>query len=255
MKILVACKVVPDDQDILIAADGSLDYSKAHQIVSTYDLNALEAAAQIAEVNEGTTVKVISVGSAAIDDSKLKKSILSRGVDELFEIADDSVANLDAYQSAQALKALIAKTDGFDLIICGDGSADNYTQQVDVQLAAALAVPVINGVVKLEASAGQITAERVLETEVQTVTAALPAVVSVSPAIALPRICGMKEILAAGKKPTQVFSAVDAGYTAVTAGTYSIKAPEQTVRKNEIFESTVDGDLDKFAVIFSNIVK
>ena len=51
MKIVVAFKVVPDDQDIQVSADGSLDFSKAHQVVSTYDLNAMEAAAQFAIIN------------------------------------------------------------------------------------------------------------------------------------------------------------------------------------------------------------
>lgn len=37
----------------------------------------------------------------------------------------------------------------------------------------------------------------------------LPAVISVVPDIALPRICGMKDILAAGKKPVVKYSAAD----------------------------------------------
>ena len=49
MNIAVAVKVVPDDQDIAVAADRTLDYSKAHQVVSEYDLNAIEAAALLAE--------------------------------------------------------------------------------------------------------------------------------------------------------------------------------------------------------------
>ena len=49
MNIVVCCKVVPDDQDIQVAADGTLDYSKAKPIVSAYDLNAIEAAALLAD--------------------------------------------------------------------------------------------------------------------------------------------------------------------------------------------------------------
>ena len=92
MNIIVALKVVPDDQDITAAADGSLDMSKAHQIVSAYDLNAIEAAAQLAEAQGDSSVKAVTVGGAAIDDSKLKKNILARGVDELFMVADDAAA-------------------------------------------------------------------------------------------------------------------------------------------------------------------
>ena len=91
MKIAVAVKVVPDDQDIQVAADRSLDYSKAPRIVSTYDLNAIEIAAQLAAANDGT-VTAIAAGAKAIDDSKLKKNICARGVNELAMIADDACA-------------------------------------------------------------------------------------------------------------------------------------------------------------------
>lgn len=42
MKIVVAVKVVPDDQDIFVSPDRSLDYSKAKPKISEYDKNALE---------------------------------------------------------------------------------------------------------------------------------------------------------------------------------------------------------------------
>ena len=48
MNIIVSCKIVPDDQDIQVAPDRTLDYSKAKGVVSAYDLNAIEAAAQLA---------------------------------------------------------------------------------------------------------------------------------------------------------------------------------------------------------------
>ena len=66
-----------------IRAFRSLDYSKAHQIISAYDKNAIEAAAQLAAANDGQVV-VISAATTKATDAKLKKDILSRGVDELF---------------------------------------------------------------------------------------------------------------------------------------------------------------------------
>ena len=35
MNIIVSCKIVPDDQDIQVASDRTLDYSKAKGTVST----------------------------------------------------------------------------------------------------------------------------------------------------------------------------------------------------------------------------
>ncbi len=245
MNIVVPFKVVADDQDIVAAADGSLDFSKAHQIISTYDKNALEAAAQLAAANEGSSVKAITVGCPKIDDSKMKKDVLARGVDELFMTSGDSTANLDAFAIAAELVKLLGKVGAYDLVICGDGSADFYAKQTGVQLAAALDVPYVSGVVSLEAAGDKVVAKRLLETETETVEIALPAVVSVAPDIALPRICGMKDILAAGKKP-QTVEADDAATASVTE-VVEVKAPEQVARKLEILDAAEDGAIEKFA--------
>lgn len=245
MKIVVSFKVVPDDQDIQVSGDGSLDYAKAHQIVSTYDLNAMEAAAQLAAANEGSEVVGITVGGKKIDDSKTKKNVLARGIDQLYMTADDACADLDAGATAAALAELVAKVGEYDLIICGDGSADNYAQQVDVQLAAKLGLPVVNGATKIEAGDGVVTVVRTLEDVVETVEVPLPAVVSVAPDVALPRIPGMKDILAAGKKPMNVFAAE--GTFANSIEVVDCKAPKQADRKLEIIDAADDGAIEKFA--------
>lgn len=242
MNIVVCCKVVPDDQDIQVAADGTLDYSKAKPIVSAYDLNAIEAAAQLAD---GGRVVAVTAGPADIDDSKLKKNILARGVDELYMTADDACKGLDAHAAAAALADLVAKAGEYDLILCGDGSADDYAQQVDVQLADALGLPVVTAVSAVSVEGAVATCDRMLETQLQTVQVDLPAVISVVPDIALPRIPGMKDILAAGKKPSSVNAASDVA--AAVVDVVETKAPQQAERKMEVLDASVDGDLEKFA--------
>ena len=149
----------------------------------------------------------VTVGGADIDDSKLKKNVLARGVDELYMTADDACKGLDARATAVALAELVSKVGDFDVVLCGDGSADNYAQQVDVQLAAKLGLPVVTAATKITAKDGALEVERTLEDVVEVVEVPLPAVVSVAPDIALPRIPGMKDILAAGKKPMNVAGA------------------------------------------------
>ena len=160
MNIVAAFKVVPDDQDIQVSADRTLDYSKAKNTVSAYDLNAIEAAAQLAAATQGSKVVAVTVGGADIDDSKLKKNVLARGVDELYMTADDACKGLDAHGTAAALADLVGKVGGFDVILCGDGSADDYAQQVDVQLAAKLGLPVVNAATKITAKDGALEVER-----------------------------------------------------------------------------------------------
>jgi len=252
MNIAVMVKILPDDEDITVGGDGSLDYSIAKPVVSTYDLNAIEAAAQLAATTE-SHVAAYSVGPKLIDDSKTKKNILSRGVDELHLASDAAFEEADSYQTAHALVALMEKTGEADLIICGDGSADLYARQVDVQLAEALGWPIVNGVVSIEADGDGLIVRRVLESETETVGIDLPAVVSVAPDIAVPRIAGMKDILAAGKKPMDVCTGADLGGVAEgSVEILEIKAPAPTPRKHEIFDAANEGDLDRFVAALTS---
>ena len=180
----------------------------------------------------------ITVGSASIDDSKTKKSVLARGISELYMVADDALADADSYVTAAALANLLTKVGDVDAVFCGDGSADNYAQQVDVQLAAKLEWPVVSAAVKVEFSDGAATVDRVLEDVVETVEVTLPAVISVTPDIADPRIPGMKDILAAGKKPTNVSGAENAWDACIE--TIDVNAPEQTTRKLDVKEADDD---------------
>ena len=244
MNIVVAFKVVPDDQDIQIAGDRSLDFSKAKGIVSAYDLNAIEAAAQLAAAHPGSTVTAVTAGPASIDDSKLKKNVLARGVDDLIMAADDALAGMDAAGTAEVLAAMLAG-GGYDVIICGDGSADDYAQQVDVQLATRLGLPSVSAVTKIEGVEGAVVVERTLEDVVEEVRVPLPAVVAVSPDVAVPRIPGMKDILAAGKKPMDVTGApVVPGRT---IDVMSCAAPEAAERACHVAEASADGAIEQFA--------
>ena len=250
MKIVVAVKVVADDQDIFVADDRTLDYSKAHQVISSYDKNAIEAAAQLAAAKDGT-VTVISAATSKATDAKLKKDILSRGVDELIMVTDDALATADSFATAQVLKGIVEeKVSDYDLIITGDGSADFYAGQVNVQLAAALGVPTINEVTSITAEGDKVVVERTLEEEVEEIEVPFPAVVAVSPSIGEPRIPGMREILAAGKKPSTVDEL--AGGVDAKIEIEEIKAPELAPRKQQIFE---EGDIDAFAAAVAEALK
>ena len=246
MIIAVPIKIVADDQDLVVNPDLTIDGSKAPRVVSSYDLNAIEAAVQLAEGVQDARVVAVSVADAKADDSKLKKNILARGVDEFVLMADDACADLDAHATAQLLAGMIADLQA-DLVICGDGSADNYAQQVDVQLADTMGLPVVTAAcsVALEEGQGTVVCDRSLETVVQTVRAALPAVVSVVPDAALPRIPGMKDILAAGKKPMEVVALAEAPAAALEV--VSCAAPVQAERAMEVYDAADDGAVEKFA--------
>ncbi len=251
MIIVTAVKVVPEDQDIQVAADRTLDYSKAHAVVSTYDLNAIEASAQAAK-KAGAKHFAVCVGPASINDSKNNKNILARGVDELFMAADDKFADMDAKATAAALAEAIKGIEGVDLVVCGDGSADLYAQQTDVQLACALGLPVVTAASAIELADGKAVVTRTLETEVETVEVALPAVISVLPDIALPRIAGMRDIMMAGKKPVHQLALADAAKGVEVIETL---APVPAPRKKIVLDASADGAIDQFVAAIAECIR
>lgn len=257
MQIVTCFKVVPDDQDITVNSDDTLNYSKARPVVSTYDLNAIEAVSQfVASSCSGSSFSALTVGASEIDDSKVKKNVLSRGPETLYLVADDSLAGADTYQTASALAGALAKIGAVDLIVCGDGSADMYSQQVGIQLGEMLGLPTVNAVSSLTLEGDTLVVERGLEDEMETLEITLPAVISVTSDVALPRICSMKEILAAGKKPTEIWSASDISLSlpAPTLEVLDIKAPKPAPRKKELFDDS-DAGIAAFAKKLSEALR
>jgi len=248
MRIVACYKIVPEEQDLVVKPDRSFDASRAELKLGDYDLNAIEAAVQLAEATGGE-VSLLTAGASQIDNSKLIKAALSRGAKDLKMVIDDAIAGYDAYQTA-ALLGAAASRSGFDLIVCGEGSADNYAQQVGCQLGEQLGLPCVNSVSKLEPVEGRpgtIRIERTLEREIEVLELDLPAVVSVTTDINLPRIPQLKDILAAGKKDNERCTPADLGVS-VSAGIEQVStlAPESVERKHVIYEGLGEG-LESFA--------
>jgi len=249
MKIITCYKCVPDEQDIAINnADGSLDISKADAKISQYDLNAIEAACQLKQQSGEAQVIAMSVGGKALTNAKGRKDVLSRGPDELIVVIDDAFENALPQQTAVAL-AQAAKKSGFDLIICGDGSSDLYAQQVSLLLGEMLHIPAINGVSKiLSLVDNTLTVERALEDEIETLSIPLPAAIAVSTDINSPQIPSMKAILGAAKKPVQVWTTADIGFTHREANSVQqIAAPGQRERQRIVIEGDGEEQIAVFA--------
>lgn len=256
MQIITCFKIVPEEQDITVNANGELSFDRAKMTISNYDINAIEAGTQLVEAYGGQLVG-ISVGAAGINDSKLKKNVLARGPESLYIVADNCLADMDTHQTATVLKAAITKAGQFDLILCGEGSADLYAQQVGIQLGQLLNLPTVNSVSKITIEGTTVVVERALESETEILEITLPAVLSVTSDINVPRIPGMKQILAAGKKATVAWSAADLDLCQPvrTVENLETKAPQQAERKQDILEGDSDEVVKKFLEKISKELK
>ncbi len=253
MNVITCYKIVPDDQDIVIRDDRTLGLDKAELEIGQYDLPAIEAGMKVVE-SAGGKVTALSVGPKLLDNSKLKKGVLSRGPEDLYLVVDDALADADTHQTARALAAAIRKIGNADMILCGEGSSDIYAQQVGAQLGELLGMATINAVSKITVDGGKVTVERTLEDEVEVLEIALPAVISVTTDIITPRIPSMKEVLSAGKKPVTQWTLADIGLAdnSKTLETVSTLAPELAERKMMITEGDSGEAVDQ---LFENLRK
>lgn len=256
MKVIACCKAVPEEQDIVIAKDRQVSFEKAEWKFGSYDLNALEAGKQIVEA-VGGQLSGLCVGGKILENPKMKKDIISRGLDDLYVVSDEAAEQLDTFQSARVLEAAIKQMGEYDLVLCGAGSSDLYAQQVGNQLGELLGVPVINAVNKITAEGDKVIVERALENEIQVLEVSLPAVLSVTSEINTPRIAGMKDIIAANKKPMTKYSLSDINVTDnnPSSEVMSTLAPEQVARQLNILEGDSEEVVEAFVKLLSAELK
>jgi electron transfer flavoprotein beta subunit len=190
-------------------------------------------------------VTAIAAGSAKLKDTI--KEALAIGADEAVILTDPAFAGSDTMGSARLLAKAIEEIGEYDLILLGDGSADDYSGQVPPRLAELLGLPQVAAVRELEILEDRVRAVRDLEDALEVVEIELPAVVSVTSEINTPRLPPLSAILKAGRKPVQTWALADLGLAADSIGTaastvevLSNLAPVQD-RKEIVFEDAEEG--------------
>ena len=212
MELIVCLKQVPDLQQIRIKKDTREAVTEGVPfVIGDMDRNALEEAVKIKE-KSGGNVTVLSIGSLKLRDTI--KEALAAGADRAFIMVDPQYDGLDSGSKAALLAGAIRKIGQFDLVLLGEGSADNYSGQTGPRLAELLGLPLLSYVKQLDVGAGTVRAVRNLEQHLETVESGLPAVITVSSGINQPRIPSLMQILRASKKPVTEFKGADVGVSA-----------------------------------------
>lgn len=247
MNIVVCYKIVPDEQDVAVRDDRTLSFERASLKIGDYDLNAVEAGAQLAAAHDASLI-CLTAGGDAVEDTKLKKAVLARGPQENVAVKDASLPEAGSTKTARVLAAAVKQLGEVDLVLCGEGSADLYAQQVGVQLGELLGWSTMNGVTSIELDDGVAHVERTVGIVVERLDVPLPAVLSVAADMNTPRIPSMKDILGAGKKPSRVLSLDEVGYEAADelVEMVSTLAPEARDRAGEVFEGSDDETIQAF---------
>jgi electron transfer flavoprotein beta subunit len=243
VNIVVCLKQIPDLQQIRLKDRKPL-IEGAPLIFGDMDKNALEEAVRIREKVGEAKVTALAMGGAKLKDGI--KEALAIGADEAALLIDPLFADSDTTGKAGVLAKAIQKLGEYDLILCGEGSTDNYSGQTGPRLAEILDLPQVTYVRELEVEDGTIKAVRNMEESFEVVEADLPALVTVANEINQPRLASLKDILKAGRKPVQEWTAADLGLSEDEVGAkgsatelVSNLAPEQE-RKQVVFEGGLD---------------
>ena len=205
MKILVCVSKVPDTTaKIAFSNPTTYDESGVTFIINPYDeWYALVRALELKETLGGTVV-VASVGGA--DYEPIIRKALAIGADEGVRI---DAPELDAFSVASEIVSY-AKSESFDLILCGKETIQYNGGVVPGMIAEMLALPYLSGASKLEINGAEVILEREIATGIEVFKSKLPMVVSAAKGMAEQRIPNMRGIMAARTKPLAVVASANA---------------------------------------------
>lgn len=240
MKIAVAYKWAPNPQDAAVGADGTVDWARAKAAVSEYDPVAVELGRRLAD-ETGAELVGISAGGPDVASPMAKKAALSRGLDRTVLVADPALAAAGSTRTALVLAALVRRVGDVDLVLTGDSSVDVGAQMVPAVLAGALGWPAVTDVIAVSGTAGDLTVERAHAGGSQVLHVTGPVVLAVAADAVVPRVPGMKDILAAGKRPAEEVALAElapptvAGPVVAVVGTHG---PEAVARRRQVIDAS-----------------
>ncbi|KTR93879.1 electron transfer flavoprotein subunit beta [Microbacterium testaceum] len=210
MKIVVLIKEVPDTwgERRLDLETGLTDRAASTPVLDEIDERAVEAALAHADAHPGTEVVVLTMAPASA--AATVRKALAMGATSAVHIVDDALRGADLLLTAEVLAAAIRRT-GFDLVIAGNLSTDGGGGVLPAMVAEVLGVAQLTALSSLEVGEDSVAGGRVSDAGTMRVSAALPAVVSITEALPEGRFTTFKGIMAAKKKPYETLDAAAVG--------------------------------------------
>ena len=200
MVTVIVYKWARDGASASVRDDGSVDWRNAKMTAGEDDPAALSAAQEITTATGGKLVGLtIGDGDASW--------VLARGVEESVSVTD-APSLADNAQTAAILAAAVRKIGDVDVVVIGDSE---QCPGVPVALAGLLGWTALVGISSATALDGRLEIVRKVGEDQQTVSIGTPAVLGVAAHSAERKAPGMKELLAARKRPLTKITLADLG--------------------------------------------
>jgi len=217
MNFIVCIKQVPGTTEIKIDPEtNTLVREGVAGIINPFDCYAVEEGVRLRE-RCGGKVTVITMGPPQAE-AALKEAI-SLGADEAVLVSDRAFAGSDTWATSYVLSKAIERIGDYDLIICGKQTLDGDTGQVGPGVAEMLKIPFVAYVSEIEEIGdGRLRVRRMVEEGYETIEASLPAVITVSKEINVPRLPSIRGTMKAKSAQVPVWTAGDIGAEEEKAG-------------------------------------
>lgn len=207
LKILVCVKQVPEVDLVKMDPEtGNLVREGVPTLLNPLDTNALEAAVRQKE-KYGGEVTVITMGPPMAESAL--RECLAVGADRAVLITGRPFGGADTLSTSYPIMKAANMLGDFDLIFCGKESLDGATGQMGPQLAERFDAAQVTGALlikEIDEEKRTVTAERELETGVETVEADLPCLFTIEKANYHARIPNLKGKMAAKKAQITTFT-------------------------------------------------
>lgn len=211
MKVVVCTKQTPSTTAVFTVDNGVVSWDDPGgkpNIVNPWDEYTIEEGIRLTENHGATDAIVLTVGNE--ESKEALKTAFAMGCNEAILVSDDAFVGGDTLGTARVLAAAIRKIGDVQIAVFGKQAIDGETGQTVVQTARKLGWTPLTFVSAIkEVSDGQITVERLLEDGKETVTAALPVVISVVKEINEPRYPSFMRIRKASKAKIPTWTAAD----------------------------------------------
>lgn len=208
MRIVVLVKEVPDtygDRKLDLET-GLADRGASEAVIDEIGERALEVALSYADAHPGT--EVVALSMARESAAATVRKALAMGASSAVHVADEGLLGADLGLTAEVLAAALQRT-GFDLVIAGNLSTDGSGGVIPAMVAELLGVPSATSLNSVEITDTDVSGVRASDGATMTVSAPLPAVVSITEALPDARFPNFKGIMAAKKKPFETLTLAD----------------------------------------------
>lgn len=212
MKIVVCVKQTPSTTAVFKVIDGTVSWDDPGGkpiVLNPWDEFAVEEALRVMEA-QGGDVSAITMGDES--STEALKTCLAMGCTDAILISDQAFEGSDTLGTARVLAAAIQKIGDVQLAVFGRQAIDGDTGQTIVQTAVKLGwtpLTFVSKIAAIDSGAGTITVERLTEEGKETVSATLPAVISVVKEINEPRYPSFMGIRKASRATIPVWTAAD----------------------------------------------